>query len=121
MVDHLFYRRYILNCHLKRIYTRKYTPPVDITKTGKGFYEPTDPNNVEILLTRPAKTFVELGTLTVQGFSPSDTAIMHNAIRTKAAPLGANAVILTNQGILQGGFTREMWATGVAIRYSETQ
>ena len=27
MVDHLFYRRYILNCHLKRIYTRKYTPP----------------------------------------------------------------------------------------------
>ncbi len=87
---------------------------VDVTKTAKGFYNPTDPNEVEVLLTRPEKSYTELGTVTVRGFNASDTAEMHNAIRAKAAPLGANAVILTSQGILPSG---KMWALGVAIRY----
>jgi hypothetical protein len=43
---------------------------------------------------------------------------MHNAIRAKAAPLGANAVIIQNQGMnpqgLRGG---NRWATGVAIKF----
>jgi hypothetical protein len=90
---------------------------VDVTKTGKGFYNPTDPNEVEILLTRPDKPYEELGTLIVQGFRTSETAKMHNAIRAKAAPLGANAVILTSQGIVKGDFVSTMWAQGVAIRY----
>jgi hypothetical protein len=87
---------------------------VDVTKTGKGFYNPTNPNDVEILLTRPEKSFTELGTVTVTGYKTDETAEMHNAIRAKVAPLGANAVILTSQGI-QGN---KMWAQGVAIRYN---
>lgn len=90
---------------------------VDVTKTGKGFYNPTDPNEVEILLTRPEKSYEELGTMVVQGFRTSQTAEMHNAIRAKAAPLGANAVILTSQGIVGTGWGARMWAQGVAIRY----
>jgi hypothetical protein len=90
---------------------------VDITKTTKGFYDPTNPNDVEILKTRPDKPFTELGTVTATHFSPSDSAVMHNAIRAKAAPLGANAVILTEEGIIPGGFGGRRWATGVAIRY----
>jgi hypothetical protein len=37
---------------------------VDVTKTTKGFYDPTDPNEVEILKTTPDKPYVELGTVT---------------------------------------------------------
>lgn len=90
---------------------------VDITKTGKGFYAPTNPNDVEILKTRPEKSYVELGTVTVTGFNPHDTAKMHNAVRSKSAALGANAVILTEEGIIKGSWGPERWATGVAIRY----
>jgi hypothetical protein len=91
---------------------------VDITKTSSGYSEPTDPNKVEILKTRPEQTFTELGTLTVTGFDSSDVAKMHNAIRQKAAPLGANAVIVTEEGMVPEGFgTYSRWATGVAIRY----
>lgn len=90
---------------------------VDVTKTAKGFYDATDPNEVEILKTRPAKPFVELGTVTATRFSPDETAKMHNAIRAKSSSLGATAVILTEEGIVRGGWGLERWATGVAIRY----
>jgi hypothetical protein len=90
---------------------------VDITKTAKGFYNETDPNEVEILKTRPDKPYVELATVTATRFSPSESAKMHNAIRDKSAALGATAVILTEEGIVRGGWGMERWATGVAIRY----
>ena len=87
---------------------------VDVTKTAKGFYDKTDPNEVEILKTRPERSFEELGTVTAAGFAPTDSAKMHNAIRAKSAALGASAVILTEEGIIPGP---RKWATGVAIRY----
>lgn len=91
---------------------------VDVTKTAKGFYQPTDPNTIEILKTRPTKAYDELGTLTVTGFDSDETAKMHNAIRAKSAPLGAHAVILTEEGLIKTGlFTYKRWATGVAIAY----
>ncbi|MDQ5896135.1 MAG: hypothetical protein QG612_221 [Pseudomonadota bacterium] len=91
---------------------------VDVTKTAKGFYQATDPNTVEILKTRPAKSYEELGTITVTGFDSDETAKMHNAIRAKSAPLGANAVILTEEGLVKDGmFSYKRWATGVAIVY----
>jgi hypothetical protein len=90
---------------------------VDVTKTAQGSFSPTDPNRVEVLKTRPERAFQELGTITVSGFSSSETAKMHNAIREKAAPLGANAVILTEEGLVQRTFGMDRWATGVAIRF----
>jgi len=93
---------------------------IDVTKTSKGFFEPTNPNEVEILKINPVRPFIELGTVTVAGFSASETAKMHNAIRSKSSMLGANAVILTEEGILppQGIFVGpSKWATGVAIRF----
>jgi hypothetical protein len=85
---------------------------VDVTKTAKGFHAPTNPNDVEILMTKPDRSYEELGTIVAVKFSPSDTAKMHNAIRAKAAPLGASAVILTGVGIAQNG---KQYAIGVAI------
>jgi hypothetical protein len=91
---------------------------VDITKTGAGYFAPTNPNQVEILMTVPTKPFVEIGTVTVSGFQATEEAKMHNAIRAKAAPLGATSVIIQSQGMIPKGFgTFERWVTGVAIRY----
>ena len=87
---------------------------VDVTKTSKGFYNPTNPNEVEILKTRPTRSFEELGTITAVEFDVKETAVMHNEIRNKTAALGANAAILTEEGISPGP---KKWATGVAIRY----
>ena len=91
---------------------------VDITKTGAGYFAPTNPNQVEILTTVPTKPYVELGTVTISGFQAKEEAKMHNAIRAKAAPLGATSVIIQSQGMIPKGFgTFERWATGVAFRY----
>jgi hypothetical protein len=58
--------------------------------------------------------------LTVTGFSPSDTAKMHNAIRAKSAPLGADAVIITDEGIYTDPWVGPAkYASGVAIAYKK--
>jgi hypothetical protein len=91
---------------------------VDITKTGKGFHAPTNPNDVDILMTRPDRAYEELGTINATGFRASDTAKMHNALRAKAAPLGANAVVVTGSGMVPGGLGGpKQWITGVAISW----
>jgi hypothetical protein len=90
---------------------------VDVTKTAKGFYSPTKADDVDILMTRPAQDYIELATVSTTNWSPSETAKMHNAIRAKTAPLGANAVVLTESGILRGNGRNTMWTTGVALRF----
>lgn len=91
---------------------------VDVTKTGRGYHAPTNPNEVDILMTVPSRPYEELGSITVQGFEIRDEAKMHNAIRAKAAPLGATAAIIQSQGIVPTGMGGgKRWATGVAIRY----
>lgn len=90
---------------------------VDVTKTAAGFYNPTNPNMVQILKTVPDRKYIELGTITVTGFAPNDTAKMHNAVRTKSAALGADAAVLIDEGILNNGWAMEKWATGVAIKF----
>lgn len=87
---------------------------VDVTKTAKGYYEPTQADDIEILMTVPDRAYVELGTVTTSGWVASDTAKMHNALRSKTAPLGADAVILTDTGRDGSGY---LWGNGVAIKY----
>jgi hypothetical protein len=80
--------------------------------------EPTNPNNVEVLHTRPDRKFAELGALSTAGWTPADTAKLHNALRAKAAPLGADALIILQSGMTPDGWgNMRMWATGVAIKY----
>jgi len=89
---------------------------VRVTKTAKGYFPPTDPDEVEILMTIPSREFIELATVTTQKWSTKQTAKMHNSLRAKCAPLGANAVILGSSGIDYNGY---YWSSGVAIRYKE--
>jgi hypothetical protein len=92
---------------------------VDVTKTGKGYYPPTNPNEVEILMTVPTRPYEELASVTTTGYDMREEAKLHNAIRAKAAPLGANAVILKDQGIIPTGMGGgKRWAMGVAIHYT---
>lgn len=89
---------------------------VYITKTAKGYFPPTDPDEIEILITKPERSFTELATVTTQNWPTGEAAKMHNSLRTKSAPLGANAVILISSGIAPNG---RYWASGVAIRYKD--
>jgi len=92
---------------------------VDVTKTAKGYFEPTNPDDIEILVTVPSqqlRPYIELATVTTQRWSTRATAKMHNSLRAKCAPLGANAVILGSSGIDPKGY---FWASGVAIRYKD--
>jgi hypothetical protein len=94
---------------------------VDITKTAKGYHDPTSAAEVMILKTRPERSYEELGVLTVTGFAPSETAKMHNGIRAKAAPLGADAVIITDEGIYTDPWAGPVkYASGVAITYKRS-
>src|SRR5687768_14773704 len=77
---------------------------VDVTKTSKGALTATNPNEVEILMTRPDRKYQELGVLSAHGYGSTETAKMHNALRNKAAPLGANAVIITDSGQIPDGW-----------------
>ena len=89
---------------------------VTVTKTAKGYHEPTDPDEVEILMTVPSRPFVELAAVSSQKWTSGQTAKMHNSLRAKCAPLGADAVILRDSGIDYYGY---YWANGVAIKYTD--
>ena len=89
---------------------------VSVTKTAKGYFDPTIPDEVEILVTIPQRAYTELATVTTQHWSTKNTAKMHNSLRAKCAPLGANAVVLSSSGIDNDGY---FWASGVAIRYKD--
>jgi hypothetical protein len=92
---------------------------VDVTQTAKGYRPPTDPNQVEILKTTPQRPYEEIAEITVNRFRISQTAKMHNALRAKAAPLGANAVVITTEGYIPSSLPPQIWASGVAIRWKD--
>ena len=93
---------------------------VDMIRTSPAIYAPTDPNTIAILKTKPDEKFIELGSVTTTGFSAAQEASMHESIRTKAAALGADAVIITSEGLIPESWGRhQRWATGVAIRYKD--
>jgi len=97
---------------------------VSVTKTGKGYFAPTSPGKVEVLTTVPTnKPFTEIGVLTVTKFQPDEIAKMHNALREKGATIGAEAVIITQQGMSGTGpyGAMERWASATAVVWNKKQ
>ena len=90
---------------------------VDIVKTGKGVHNPTNPNNVEILNSFPTRPYDEIATVSAFDFDNRDIAAMHNALRAKTAPLGADAVVLLHEGFMDED--DKIWAKGVALHYKD--
>ena len=116
MRKYLFYK--ILLCSLALSIICSCTT-VTVMKTGSGFYEPTNPNDVGILKTIPGRKYVEIGTVIVSDLYPSQFAGMYNEIKTKAAVLGADAVIITDEGFVMptDSSYSKYWATGVAVKF----
>ena len=125
MRKYLFYKILLCSLALSIICSCASSPPayygsVDVVKTGSGFYEPTNPNDVRILKTIPDRKYVEVGTVIVSiWYEGGDVTIMHNDIRTESAVLGADAVILTDEGFLpiKDSSDYKYWATGVAVKF----
>ena len=117
MRKYLFYK--ILLCSLALSIICSCAGRVAVTKTGIGFYEPTNPNDVRILKTIPDRKYVELGPVIASNFYSSAFADMYNEIKTKAAVLGADAVIITDEGFVMptDSSTSKYWATGVAVKF----
>jgi hypothetical protein len=86
---------------------------VNVTKTGKGFYPATSPAMVDIKGTVPREDFEELGMVSGNIFGPPETG--YNEIRKKAAAIGADAVIISNQTPI-GSRTI---ISGVAIKFKK--
>lgn len=86
---------------------------VSITKTGKGFHDPTNPSEVEIRGTVPKENYEELGMVSGNIFGGGETS--YNELRKKAAALGADAVIINNQTPI--GMRTIL--NGVAIKYKK--
>ena len=67
---------------------------VTVTKTAKGYFPPTDPDEVEILVTVPQdRGFIELATVTTQKWSTSATAKMHNSFLTSTLGHPVNTAV----------------------------
>ncbi len=92
---------------------------VDVVKTGKGIYSPSAPSEIDILKTRPDKAYEELATVDALNFPIKGVAKMHNALRAKAAPIGANAVLITDEGVINNGWGIVRFCSGVALRYKQ--
>ena len=90
---------------------------VNVTKTAQGSYSPTNPSNVQILKTVPQGKYVEVGSVAVNGFKITDTARMNDTLRAKAALIGADAVVLNNEGITPEAGQMKLWGTGFALKY----
>ena len=81
------------------LYISGCTAFVDVTKTAKGYHDPTNPNEIEILTMAPKRPFIELATISSGGWDRHDTAKLYNAFRAKSAPIGANAVVIHNMTV----------------------
>jgi len=89
-----------------------------VTKTAKGYFAATNPNEVEILIMKPEQQFTELAAVITTRWPPGNIAKMFNSLRAKCAPLGADAVILMSSGVDSRGY---YWMSGAAISYKNRE
>lgn len=89
-------------------------------------YPATEPESIEILFEKPDKEYLVIGMIESRGIGMWDEARdMHlsmKALRTEAAKIGANAVLIKSSeqqitGISNGVTSTERRISGVAIRY----
>lgn len=92
---------------------------VDVTRTDRDAFAPTDPNEVRIIRTKPDGDFTEIATFAASGYSASNAEWMHEDIREEAAEIGGHAALIRDQGMVRlelGLF--QQWCTGVVIRHA---
>lgn len=99
---------------------------------GVPSYPPTDPAAITILQTQPTTMNVRLGEITLEPNGNPTKAAMEQKLRTAAAQMGANAVVIVaDQTMVFGATVMGPWwgrtispdvgrvIIGVAIRYTQ--
>jgi hypothetical protein len=91
---------------------------VEVVPTATGVHEAKDPAEIEIIRMPPARSFEKLATVKAHRFRVDKADEMYRALRSKSAPLGADAVVIVDEGVMYAGHGYpERWVTGIAIRY----
>jgi len=89
-----------------------------VQDVGAEHYGPSDPAQIEILQYVPARPHIQLGEVRVYASDAGvDTTKMESAVRVEGAKLGADAVVIWQNGF-QGSGSKPGWiVTGAAIKY----
>jgi len=95
--------------------------------TRTPYFEPTDPGRMQLLRHAPRRPHIQLGEVWIRpdpGMSPT---YVENALRARAASLGADAVVIISDRYFNRHVVRHYWyghriyrereIVGVAIRY----
>jgi hypothetical protein len=90
---------------------------VIVTPQGTPF-PPESADNLQILKTPPTQSYTEIGLLNVGEWPVSKAPEMNAQMRTKAAKIGGQAVVVTSEGISRHDFTSWIWLSGSVIRWS---
>lgn len=86
---------------------------------GSPSLPPTDPGSVQILQTEPKRPYVRLGEIVVTPSGNPTLAQLELKVRTAAAKLGADAVIVEYDGSRLSGwtYTGPRWAPQAYVYY----
>lgn len=67
---------------------------VQTTRLTSDAYPATDPAKVELFTQPPARAYIEIGTLTVTDIPEVDRALAESNLKSAAAKIGADAVVI---------------------------
>ena len=84
---------------------------------GTQSYGPSEPSQVEILWNVPARPHIELGEVRATANTSVATAQLEAALRREAGELGADAIVVWQDGFRSGGNGRDVTVVGAAIKY----
>ena len=90
---------------------------VDVTKSGSAF-PPTSASKVELLLENPARPYKVVAKLSTSSWWTFQADAMHEAMKKKAAEVGADAIVIDAEGVRTIGLgSYERYAQADAIKY----
>jgi len=96
-----------------------------------NIYAPTDPLRVKVFSNKPPQEYISIGEVSAKGASTSSRSNMIEQLKTKAAEMGGDAIILqtaevaesimtdTNSSFMTSNIQRRPVMNGVVIKFSE--
>lgn len=90
---------------------------VEISKITTDAYRPTRAETVEILKIKPDRPYKQIADVSAMQWPNGQSAQMFSAIRAKAAAVGADAVLITDEQTFRRDFVLYRSVTGVALKW----
>lgn len=92
---------------------------IEVTRTTSEFHMPTNPGNVEILKVPPTRPNKQIADVSAMQYPNGESARMWSDIRTHAASVGADAVLITDEQTFRRDFILYRSVTGVALKWTQ--